>query len=342
MQNQIKIFSIKSPEDFKDYELLDTGEGEKLERFGPYTFVRPYESAFWSKSLEKKSWENIDGKFWSSKTGAQSTHARLASRAIAPGWKLENNIKEKWEMSYKGIKFLASPTPFRHFGFFPEQAVHWDFIEEKILTPKKVFGVTPQGLALKESKARPFPAIKFLNLFGYTGVASLFALRAGAEVTHVDASKQSLNWAKENQNLNSSLGDKPMRIIEDDVLKFLEREIKRGNKYDAVIMDPPKFGRGPKGETWKLEESLPKLLKLVQKVLSDEPLFVILTSYAVDFSALSLGYALSEIMKPARNASGIADAGGDQKGNLEVGEMCIFEKSNARFIPLANTAVWSK
>lgn len=308
MINQIKIFNIKSPADFKDYELLDTGEGEKLERFGSYTFVRPFESAFWPKTLSKKEWENIDGKFWSSKVGSK------------PGWKFTMSkrhfdIKDKWAMEYKGIRFMVSPTLFRHFGFFPEQAVHWDFIEEKIKNaPKTVFGA-------------PFPAVKFLNLFGYTGVASLFALRAGAQVTHIDASKQSLDWAKENQKA-SGLADLPMRLIEDDVLKFLEREIKRGNKYDAVIMDPPKFGRGPKGETWKLEESLPKLLSLVQKVLSDKPLFVILTSYAVDSSALSLGYALREMMQ-------------DLKGEIEVGELCVEEKSNVRFISLANTAVWS-
>src|SRR3989344_4951533 len=163
MQNQIKIFYSK---DWVDYELLDTGEGEKLERFGPYTFARPYEDAVWPKTL-KKEWEGVDGKFWSSKAGSK------------PGWKISRATLDidKWEMQYKGIKFLAAPTPFRHLGFFPEQAVHWDFIEEKILA----------RTVLASDKDRP---LKFLNLFGYTGVASLFALRGGAEVTHVDASKQ--------------------------------------------------------------------------------------------------------------------------------------------------------
>jgi 23S rRNA (cytosine1962-C5)-methyltransferase len=160
-------------------------------------------------------------------------------------------------------------------------------------------------------------------------VASLFALRAGVEVTHLDASKQTLNWAKENQKLNAELAKAPMRVIEDDAIKFLEREEKRGNKYDAIIMDPPKFGRGPKGEVWKIEEMLPKLLTSVRKVLSDKPLFVILTSYAIDSSSLSLKYALSETMK-------------DFKGNTESGELCVLEKSNSRIIPLANTAVWSR
>ena len=296
---QIKLFHSK---DWVDYELLDTGEGEKLERFGKYTFVRPYEDAVWPKTLTQevqKNWNNIDGQFWSSKIGAK------------PGWQMKNQQREsllkKWEMEYKGIKFLASPTPFRHLGFFPEQASHWDFIENKIKGAK-----------------RP---IKFLNLFGYTGVASLFALRAGAKVTHVDASRQSLDWAKENQNV-SGLKDLPMRIIEDDVLKFIEREEKRGNKYDAVIMDPPKHGRGPKGETWEIEKMLPKLLTQVRKILSDRPLFVILTSYATDSSSLSLGYALLDTMK-------------DFSGKVEQGELCVLEKSNDRLISLANTAIWS-
>ncbi len=289
---EIKIFTAK---DWQDYELLDTGEGEKLERFGKYVFVRPYEDAVWKKTLSEKEWNKVDGKFWSSKTGAKA------------GWKFQNKIPKQWEMSYNGIKFLASPTPFRHLGFFPEQAPHWDLIEQKI----------------KLYKVRP---CKVLNLFGYTGVASIFALKAGAEVTHVDASKNILKWAKENQDL-SGLGKLPMRIIEDDAIKFLEREIKRGNKYDAVIMDPPKFGRGPKGETWKIEEDLGVLLSKVRLVLSNDPLFVILTSYATDTSSLSLGNALSDAMK-------------DLSGSVEQGELCIKEKSNNRFISLANTAIW--
>lgn len=297
----IKIFKLNKTEDFKDYELLDTGEGEKLERFGPYTFIRPYEDAVWQKTLSKKDWEKSQGKFWSSKTGAKS------------GWvmsKVSFDKNKKWVIDCNGVKFFASPTTFRHLSFFPEQASHWFFIERKI----------------KEANSR----IRFLNLFGYTGVASLFALRAGAEVTHVDASKQSLNLAKENEKLNHDGHPmSTMRVIEDDVIKFLEREIKRGNKYDAIIMDPPKFGRGPKGETWKLDTMLPKLLYLVKKVLSDKPIFVILTSYATDSSALSLKYALEETM----NGMG---------GVVEAGELCIEEKSKGRLMSLANTAVWSK
>jgi 23S rRNA (cytosine1962-C5)-methyltransferase len=260
--------------------------------------VRPHEDAVWPKTFSNKEWNKADGKFWSSKQGAKA------------GWKMERKFADKWLMEYKGIKFMVSPTPFRHLSFFPEQASHWDFIEGKI----------------KNAKKDPSRSVKFLNLFGYTGVASLFALRAGAEVTHLDASKQSLKSAKENQEV-SGLSNLPMRIIEDDVIKFLEREEKRGNKYDAIIMDPPKFGRGPKGEVWKIEEMLPKLLLQVKKVLSDKPLFVILTSYAIDSSSLSLGYALEGAMK-------------DFSGTVETGELCVLEKSNKRIIPFANTAVW--
>ena len=311
MEKEIKIFYSK---DWSDYELLDTGEGEKLEKFGHHVFVRPCEDAFWPKSLSKKEWEKADGKFWSSKQGAKK------------GWVFKNTIAEKWPMQYKGIKFLATPTPFRHLGFFPEQASHWDFIENKIKEASR--GRTSGSL-----EVRP---LKFLNLFGYTGVASLFALRAGAEVTHLDASKQSLAWAKENEKLNIDqfAQGQSLRIIEDDALKFLEREAKRGNKYDAIIMDPPKFGRGPKGEIWKLEEMLPKLLSAVQKVLSEKPLFVILTSYAVDSSSLSLGYALQDMMKS------FPEDGLRGKGKVEAGELCVLEKTNERTIPLANTAVW--
>jgi len=291
MKNQIKTFYS---EDWDDYQLLDTGEGKKLERFGKYIFIRPYEDAFWKKTLPESEWNKADGMFYSSKGGTKS------------GWKMENKIDKKWEMSHKDIKFWAWPTPFRHLGFFPEQASHWSLIEDKIKNAGR--------------------KIRFLNIFGYTGVASLFALRAGAEVTHLDASKVTLTQAKDNQQL-SGLSTLPMRVILDDAMKFIEREIKRGNKYDAIIMDPPKFGRGPKGEIWKIEENLPELLSKIRQILSDKPLFVILTSYATEASSLSIGYALREMMK-------------DFKGETEMGELCVLEKSNNRAVPLANTAVW--
>jgi len=295
MENNIKIFYTKTK---SDYELLDTGEGQKLERFGPYTFARPYENAVWNKTLDKKEWEKADGVFISGKAGAK------------PVWQMKNTEKTKlpksWVMSHGDVKFYATPTSFRHLSFFPEQASHWDFINTEI----------------KNAGRR----IKFLNLFGYTGVASLSALSADADVTHIDASKESLTKLKENQEL-SGLSDKPLRILLDDCLKFIEKEAKRGNKYDAVIMDPPKFGRGPKGETWKIEESLPKLLQGVKNILSDKPLFVIVTSYSTDSSSLNLGHALREVMS-------------DCAGIVEQGEMCVIEKSQGRAISMAHTAVW--
>lgn len=291
MKDEIKIFESSG---WDDYELLDTGEGEKLERFGKYSFIRPYEDAVWKKALQNSIWQKAEGRFVTSREAKKS------------GWDFTKKIDKNFVLGYKDIKWNATPTPFRHLGFFPEQRVHWDFIYEKINKAEK--------------------PIKFLNLFGYTGVASLFALKAGADVTHLDASKQSLNLAKENQKI-SGLENLPMRFILDDAVKFLEREIKRGNKYDCVIMDPPKFGRGSKGEVWKIESGLPKLLSLVRKVLSDKPLFVILTSYANDTSSLSLGYALKDSMEGLR-------------GEITQGEICIKEKSTEKDISLARTAVW--
>ncbi len=301
-ENQIKTFYSK---DWQDYELLDTGDHQKLERFGKYILIRPYEDAFWKKSLSKEEWDKADGVFFSSKNTSKGKRPTLSKGKS--GWKIKDKVDSKWDMSYKDMKFSVSPTPFRHLGFFPEQASHWDLIEEKI----------------KNSKRK----IKFINLFGYTGIASLFALKAGAEVTHLDASEQTITWLKENQKL-SNLSESPMRVIVDDALKFVEREVKRGNKYDAVVLDPPKFGRGPKGEIWKIEESLPTLLSQIRKILSDKPLFVILTSYATESSSLSLGHALEDMMK-------------DFPGKVDVGELCVLEKANSRVISLANTAIWS-
>lgn len=318
MQKEIKIYN-STLKNF-DYEMLDTGGGEKLERFGAYTFVRPLEEATWNKTLDKKVWDSADGRFVSSK-----------NREDSVGWKINKKVPKDWVMNWKDIKFKASPTPFRHLSFFPEQASHWEFIYKKLV---ETFAqennsstlLHPSGGTFRHQNSSPAQTPKFLNLFGYTGVASLVALSAGAEVTHVDASKQSVELAKENQKL-SGLEDKPMRVIVDDVIKFLEREVKRGNKYDAVIMDPPKHGRGPKGETWEINKDLPRLISLVQRVLSQKPIFVILTSYSTDASSLSLGYALENIQK-------------EKGGSIQAGEMCIKETSSGKLISLAHTAVW--
>jgi 23S rRNA (cytosine1962-C5)-methyltransferase len=302
MNDTLKIFKTEA---WGDYELLDTGDGEKLERFGQYILIRPYEDAFWKKTLPEHEWARAHGRFLTSKV-VDSTRTKRMGEKPQSGWKFTSKLPRDWTMQCGDIAWAAHPTPFRHLQFFPEQRSHWEYIRESI-----------------SHAGRP---IKFLNLFGYTGVASLFALAAGAEVTHIDASKVSIDLAKGNQKL-SDLDNKPMRVIVDDVIKFLEREVKRGNRYDAVIMDPPKFGRGPKGEIWKIEKDLPQLVSLVKSVLSSDPLFVILTSYALTSSALSLGYALDEI---------VAAHG----GIVESGEMCITETSSGKNISLATTALW--
>jgi len=287
---KIEIFEMPA---WKDYELLDSGEGQKLERFGPYIFIRPESQAIWPKKSPEK---------WAE---AAAEYKVSGGRGA---WLKKRKIPARWEMNYKNLKFYAEPTPFRHFGVFPEQANHWDFIQEKI----------------KKAK-RP---LKVLNLFGYTGLAALTAAEAGAAVTHVDASKQSITWARENQKL-SGLEGKTIRWLPDDALKFLRREARRGERYDGIIIDPPKFGRGPKGEIWDLEKNLPELLAACRSVLADEPLFMIATIYSVNISAISLSQAVAEKMK-------------DLGDKIEAGELAIREKSGGRLLPTAITARWSK
>lgn len=230
-----------------DYELIDSGNLKKLERFGKYRFIRPDSQAMWKP--KNSIWE-ADGEFNDT-------------------WKFNKPIESRWIIKYKDISFWLEPTPFRHLGVFPEQADQWDWmINQK---PKKV-----------------------LNLFGYTGIASLLLAKDGAEVTHVDASKKSISWAIENQKL-SGLSGKPIRWIVDDALKFVKREINRNCGYDAILLDPPKFGRGPGGQVWKLEESLPSLLAQCKLLLTAAPKFVVVTSYNSKLSAISLGNLVREI-----------------------------------------------
>ena len=210
-------------------------------------------------------------------------------------------------MKYDSIRFWAMTTPGRHLGVFPEVASHWDFMADSV-----------------RKANRP---VKVLNLFGYTGLASLVAAEAGAQVTHVDASKKSVTWARENQSL-SGLNDKPIRWIVDDALKFVQRESRRGARYDGILLDPPKFGRGPKGEVWEVYKSLPQLFELCRAVLSDTPLFLIVTVYAVKASAIHLGQALQDVMSKS-------------KGSVESGELVTREKSAGRLLSQAVFARWS-
>lgn len=278
-----------------DYELLDSGGGAKLERFGPYRFVRPEAQAIWQPALPAKTWNMAEAEF---RTDAESDGGR---------WYFRKPLEPRWTMRYGGLRFWVQPTPFRHLGVFPEQASHWDWMQQLIA-----------GAARR---------VKVLNLFGYTGLATLAAAQAGASVTHVDASKKGIAWARENQAL-SRLDDQPIRWILDDALKFVRREVRRGAAYDGFIIDPPPFGRGPKGEIWRLEESLPELLEACRQILSPSPLFVVLTAYAIKISALALYYVLDEMVR-------------GYGGTLAGGEMGIAEQQTGRVLPAAIFARWS-
>lgn len=247
-------------DNWKDYEVIDTSEGEKLERWGEYILVRPDPQVIWNTSKKLQGWKKMNGHYHRSDKGGGE-------------WEFFN-LPKQWEITYKELRFNLQPFSFKHTGLFPEQAVNWDWFSEKIRNAKG-------------------EQIKVLNLFAYTGGATLAAAKAGAAVTHVDASKGMVTWAKENA-IASGLGDAPIRYIVDDCVKFVEREIRRGNKYDAVIMDPPSYGRGPKGEIWKIEDSIYPFIQLCTKVLKDKPLFFLINSYTTGLQAGVLKYMLSE------------------------------------------------
>jgi 23S rRNA (cytosine1962-C5)-methyltransferase len=268
-----------------DYELLDSGDGLRLERFGKYVLSRPDPAVLWKKRLPESEWEKADAAF----TRNEEDRGEWENK----------NVPEKWTMQYaKGtdheLSFFAKLTPFKHTGVFPEQSANWDFITEK----------------LKARKEKP-EKLRFLNLFGYTGIASVLAAKMGCEVTHVDASKPSMDWARENM-LESGLPEDAIRWILDDCLKFVKREVKRGKKYDAIILDPPAFGRGAKGEVWKFNEDLPELLESIKEILSDEFSFVIINAYAVSVSSLLLKNLFIDL---------------DGKRSIDYGELVIKEKS---------------
>ncbi|MEO0784651.1 MAG: class I SAM-dependent methyltransferase, partial [Pseudomonadota bacterium] len=249
-------------DDWTDYALLDSGAGRKLERFGSQTVSRPDPQAFWTPSAPPDSW-TADAVF----DASAKDDERGAWRVTSDG------APQDWPMRWNGLTFQARRTPFRHLGVFQEHSVHWAFAQEKI-----------------RAAGRP---IRILNLFGYTGLMSLACAGAGAEVVHLDASPKSNGYGKENQAL-SGLDDKPIRWITDDAMKFVAREIRRGNTYDGIVLDPPKFGRGPKNETWRFEEGLPALFDGVRTLLSERPLFVIATAYAVRLSYLALAQTLAD------------------------------------------------
>ena len=247
---------------WKDYEVLDTSGGEKLERWGDYLLVRPDPQVIWNTPKDLPGWRKMNGHYYRSSKGGGE-------------WEFFD-LPKQWEIAYKDLRFNLKPFSFKHTGLFPEQAVNWDWFSDKI-----------------KNAGRP---VKVLNLFAYTGGATLAAAAAGAAVTHVDASKGMVNWAKEKAK-SSGLEAAPIRWLVDDCMKFVEREIRRGNHYDGIIMDPPSYGRGPKGEIWKIEDSIYDFIKLCTQILSDAPLFFLVNSYTTGLAPAVLTYMLSTELK---------------------------------------------
>jgi 23S rRNA (cytosine1962-C5)-methyltransferase len=290
MLPKLEVFSPA----WTDYELLDTGAGRKLEKFGSITLVRPEPQATWLPSLSEESWNRAHGSFVA------------LPRSKNGEWKFAQTLPPRWQMRRANLSFWVEPTPSGHLRVFPDQASHWDWLASLI-----AFAPTP---------------LRVLSLFGYTGLATLACAAAGARVTHVDASRKAIKWARENQRL-SQLEDRPIRWLVDDAQAFVAREIRRGRTYDGLILDPPRFGRGPKGEIWRLEESLPALLRQCRKLLSPAPLFVLLNTYTTVLTrgqtageATQLLSFLQEMLVkcPAQISAGelfFADADGRQISN---------------------------
>ena len=285
---------MRIADQWQDFEILDTSSGEKLERWGNTILIRPDPQVIW-RPEKGPEWQKAD--------------ARYNRSAGGGSWQIYRSHPQFWTIGYRDLKFKISPTGFKHTGLFPEQAVNWDFFREKI-----------------EKAGRP---IRVLNLFAYTGGATLACAAAGAAVCHVDASKGMVAWARENQQL-SGLGEKPIRWIVDDCQKFVEREIRRGSLYDGVIMDPPSYGRGPGGEVWKLEDSVYDLVKLCAGVLTENPLFFAINSYTTGLSPSVMEYILNTTV--SRRFAG--------KGTTFSSEIGLPVKATGCPLPCGSTAVW--
>lgn len=286
--------------DWKDYELLDATNGERLERWGKYILIRPDPQVIWKSPKRHSLWNHADGVYRRSKSGG--------------GQWVVSKMPADWNINYRDLTFKLRPMGFKHTGLFPEQAVNWDWFSGVI-----------RNARWKNPDYQP----KVLNLFAYTGGATAAAAKAGAAVCHVDASKGMVNAAKENLRL-SGLGDAPVRYIVDDCRKFVEREIRRGNRYDGVIMDPPSYGRGPNGEVWKLEECAYDLLSLVVRILTDRPLFFLINSYTTGLSPASMGYMLMDLMPQA------------SIGTLFTGELGLPVSESGLYLPAGASARWQR
>ncbi|MGI4876483.1 MAG: class I SAM-dependent methyltransferase [Janthinobacterium lividum] len=282
---------ILTAEPWADYGLVDSGHGRKLERYGPYRFIRPEPQALWAPAAAE--WQ-ANGEF----VGGSEEDG-------GGRWNLDGTVPHAWPLARALLKFRANNTPFRHLGFFPDMAVHWDWMAERVGAASEV-----------------------LNVFGYTGVGTLACAAAGAGVTHLDASKKAVSAAVENQRL-SGLADAPIRWVVDDALKFMRREVRRGRRYDGIILDPPKYGRGPEGEVWELYRDLPELLALARSLLDDRSAFLVLTVYAIRMSAV----AIAELANEALAGLG---------GTVTAGEMTIREEARGRLLPTAIFVRWER
>ena len=286
-------YSILITEPSADYELLDSGEESKLERYGQYVLSRPDPGALWKKNLSEEVWKKADAEF--------------ARKGEKGEWKYKKELPASWNINFGGLALSIKPSSFKHTGLFPEQKPNWDWMRN-ILSRQVGRGT------------------KILNLFAYTGGATLACAGAGAEVVHLDASKKALDWARENAEA-SGFSDRPIRWILDDALTFLKREVKRGNKYDAIIIDPPAFGHGPKDELWKIEEDFLKLFELCLSVLSDQPLFFLINGYASGYSPIAYQNNLEILVQK-------------YGGVIEAGELTIKESQSGRLLPAGIFARW--
>ena len=277
---------------WQDFEVLDCSRGEKLERWGKYTLVRPDPQAIWESDRKNRGWRTANARYSRSSTGG--------------GHWDKNKLPESWPIAYKNLRFQVKPMNFKHTGIFPEQAANWDYAMAKI-----------------RAAGRP---ISVLNLFGYTGAATVACAAAGASVCHVDAAKGMVAWGKENAAA-SGVADRPIRWIVDDCVKFVEREIRRGNHYDAIIMDPPSYGRGPKGEIWKIEDAIYPLVQLCGQLLSDDPLFFLINSYTTGLAPAVLTYMLATELK-------------EFDGHVDSQEIGLPVKSNGLVLPCGASGRW--
>ena len=281
---------------FKDYELLDTSGGERLERWGDIILIRPDPQIIWNTEKKDKRWFNAHARYIRSQKGGGN-------------WEVYKNLPDRWNIKYDDLSFNVRTMGFKHTGIFPEQAVNWDFATDIIRKSDRELSV--------------------INLFGYTGCATLACASAGARVCHVDASKGMVQWARDNAT-ESGLSDKPVRWLVDDCIKFVKRELRRGNKYDGIIMDPPSYGRGPGGEVWKLEEEIYSFIELSAQLLSDDAKFFILNSYTAGLSPSVMHYILSSVIVPRMG------------GRVTCDEIGLPVTSSGLVLPCGSTAIWQK